>query len=542
MRLSIAAKIFSGFTAIILLFGGVSTYSLVRMHQIQDDLRFLNRVYLRLNEAYIQLNLLITEVHTLQNNLINLLGTLPEDRNPVMVTRWIRMARNHRLKRIQQGIKIAKQTGIIELPDEEKKFIEGVIRELESLESNFRKTDKLYELLFQEAEKEAGSKLPASAQVTGLGLRRRERTTFGNLRSLSNNLRRRLSNNLVPTVIRAASRLETTETRAFYATMVWAVLALILGVIITWASQLTLRPLRRLADGARRIGKGEYGLRMKIESADEVGSLAREFNVMAGALEERESRLIETERKAARAQRMAVMGRLAAQITHEIRNPLSSISLNAEMLEEEIGEDGDTDEARKLVVLIQNEVDRLAEITEEYLLFARMPRLKLEREDVAAVVRSILSLIGREYEQEGITVNFETGDEPLPAMLDEGQFRRALLNILKNAKEAVSPGGRIEIAASIVEESLPAAEQFSDKTIRPRFVKITIKDNGPGIPEEKLGEIFEPFFSTKDKGTGLGLSITQQILAEHKALIKVDTKEGRGTTFEIKVPAMPVQS
>jgi len=568
MRMSIAAKIFSGFTAIILLFGGVSGYSLLRMHQIQEDLRFLNRVYLRLNEAYIQLNLLITEVHTLQNNLINLLGALPEDKNPVMVTRWIKMARNHRIKRVKQGIRIAKEAETIELPDAEAEFIKNVVEGLKELETSFRKTDKLYELLFADTEKETSSRLPARVQVTGSGLRRRERTTFGKLRTLSNGLRRRLSNNLVPTVMRAAGRLETTENRAFYATMAWAVLALIVGVIITWGSQLTLRPLKRLADGARRIGEGEYGLRVKMESADEVGALAKEFNVMAGALQEREHRLIETERKAARAQRMAVMGRLAAQITHEIRNPLSSISLNAEILEEEIGQGSEGDEALKLTRLIQDEVDRLAEITEEYLQFARMPRLKLEREDVGDVVRSLVSLMTPECRKEDVVLKCDVPQSPVFVMIDENQFRRALLNILKNAREALSEGGEISIVVNLREapestdregKSPEKKEEEGDteKTFKHKatsngkmhdklsiednegrsLVIIRITDNGPGIAEEKLSEIFEPFFSTKDKGTGLGLSITQQILMEHGAGINVIAGDGRGTTFEIMIPA-----
>ena len=625
MRLSIAAKIFAGFTAIIILFGGVSTYSLVRMHQIQNDLRFLNRVYLRLNEAYIQLNLLITEVHTLQNNLINLLGSMPKDRNPVMVTRWIRMARNHRRKRIKQGIRIARHAKHTQFPAPESKFIDRVVSDLEKLQREFKKSDQLYNQLFKDASNADGSRLPARVQLIGSGLRRRERESFSTLRSLSNALRRRLSNNVVPKVIRAAGRLELTENRAFYATTIWAVLALVVGVAITWLSQITLRPLSRLAEGARRIGKGEYELRMEVKSADEVGALAREFNVMAGALEERENRLIETERRAARAQRMATMGHLAAQITHEIRNPLSSISLNAEMLEEEIGEGGDTDEARDLARLIQKEVDRLAEITEEYLQFARMPQLKLERDDVGAVIGSLVDFLRRRYEKDDIDLRCDIEPDLPSVMLDENQLRRAFLNILKNAREAMGKGGTIAIttfsseaqlyklhpkkeahrpngalsegqvdglgdraevraevraenrakndgtekeSVSVVEkdeslESRPhrhemvkagsASENGVDETTEAspaaagsggtsgsgECVVVRIRDDGPGIPEAKLAEIFEPFFSTKDTGTGLGLAISQQILQEHGAMVEVTSQEGQGTQFEIVFPTAP---
>jgi signal transduction histidine kinase len=555
MRLSIAAKIFAGFTALMVLFGGVSAYSLVRMHQLQEDLRVLNRVYLRLNEAYVQLNLLITEIHTLQNNLINLLDSMPEGRNSLMVNRWIRMARNHRLKRVRQGLRIADQALTIELPEADRHFVRRLTNDLERLKQRFNETDELYNQLFQQAGTGDKTSLPARVQVTGSGLRRRERDAFSVLRNLSNTLRRRLSNALVPAVLRAATRLEKTETRTFYATMVWALLALVVGLAITWGSQLTLRPLRRLADGARKIGQGDYGLRMKVNSADEVGTLAREFNAMAGALQEREQKLIDTERKAARAARMAAMGHLAAQITHEVRNPLSSISLNAEMLEEEIAQGSiDPTESRDLLHLIQQEVDRLTEITEEYLQFARMPKLKLEEEEINEVIRSVLDLVRHEYEAAGVRVELDLASDLPRVAVDENQLRRAILNIVKNSREAMTEGGRLSIAtqrtsspsADVEEEARAADGQVlrpsdaerakGDGEGRSELVEVVIKDTGPGIPEEKLSQIFEPFYSTKEKGTGLGLAITQQVISEHGAKLEVSSRKGEGTTFRILFP------
>jgi signal transduction histidine kinase len=537
------------------LFGGVSAYSLVRMHQLQEDLRVLNRVYLRLNEAYVQLNLLITEIHTLQNNLINLLDSMPEGRNSLMVNRWIRMARNHRLKRVRQGLRIADQALTIELPEADRHFVRRLTNDLERLKQRFNETDELYNQLFQQAGTGDKTSLPARVQVTGSGLRRRERDAFSVLRNLSNTLRRRLSNALVPAVLRAATRLEKTETRTFYATMVWALLALVVGLAITWGSQLTLRPLRRLADGARKIGQGDYGLRMKVNSADEVGTLAREFNAMAGALQEREQKLIDTERKAARAARMAAMGHLAAQITHEVRNPLSSISLNAEMLEEEIAQGSiDPTESRDLLHLIQQEVDRLTEITEEYLQFARMPKLKLEEEEINEVIRSVLDLVRHEYEAAGVRVELDLASDLPRVAVDENQLRRAILNIVKNSREAMTEGGRLSIAtqrtsspSADVEEEARAADGQAlrpsdaerakgDGEGRSELVEVVIKDTGPGIPEEKLSQIFEPFYSTKEKGTGLGLAITQQVISEHGAKLEVSSRKGEGTTFRILFP------
>jgi signal transduction histidine kinase len=140
-----------------------------------------------------------------------------------------------------------------------------------------------------------------------------------------------------------------------------------------------LRPLRVLRVRARQIAGGDYARRTGVRSRDEIGDLARELDAMADAVEEREHRLI-------RSERLATVGRMAAQVTHEVRNPLASIGLYAELLGDEAGASG---EARRLVDSISSEVDRLTEITENYLRFAKLPQPKLEHEDLSALVASV---------------------------------------------------------------------------------------------------------------------------------------------------------
>ena len=530
MRISIATKIFAGFIALMLLFGGVSTYTLVRMHDIGTDLRVLNRVYLRLNETYVQLNLTMTEVHTLQNNLINLLDTMPEGRNPALVVRWIRMARNQRSKRLAQAIHLARTALSIKPPARDREFLHRLIRDLRLLSETFAATDSMYDSLFKKLGS-ADRGLSPKLQVTGSGLRRREHAAFTRLRRLSTALRQRLSNVLVPAVLRAAERIEHTETRAFYATMVWVTLAVLLGFVLAVMSQLTLRPLRKLAEDARRVGRGEYDVKIEVSSADEVGMLGREFQQMAEALRERERRLIETERLAARAERLAALGHLAAQITHEIRNPLSSIGLNAEMVEEELLESGTaTEENLELIRKIQREVDRLAEITEEYLQFARLPRPKRTMEDPTDVLQATCNLIRPECEQAGVELRFEPEKNLPKALLDENQIRQAVMNLVRNAREAME--GR----DGTITVHLRLAEEGSGE----RKLEIAIEDQGPGIPPEDLNQIFEPFYSTKEKGTGLGLAITNQIVTEHGGTLVAENRPEGGARFRILLPLTQV--
>jgi signal transduction histidine kinase len=273
--------------------------------------------------------------------------------------------------------------------------------------------------------------------------------------------------------------------------------------------------LRTLAERAKEIARGDYKQRVDASSPDEIGALGREFNAMAAALDEREQRLI-------RSERLAAVGKIAAQITHEVRNPLSSIGLNAEMLEEET-----EGEAKKLARAIVKEVDRLTEITEEYLRFARLPRPKLEREDLGAIVSSLLAFLRQELQGRGVRVEAQVEPSLPPVAADEHQLRQALLNLLRNAAEAMADGGQLTMTARHVPDGSDAA----------RTIELIISDTGEGIAAEHLSKIFDPFFSTKEGGTGLGLALTQQIIVEHGGKIEVSSQPGRGTTFVVRLVA-----
>ncbi len=173
-----------------------------------------------------------------------------------------------------------------------------------------------------------------------------------------------------------------------------------MGLLITIWAILTLRPLRRLHDAARRIASGDYAGLIDEVGPAEVADLAREFNVMGRAIDERERELV-------RSERLVAVGKMAAMITHEIRNPLSSIGLNTELLEEELGAlpADRSDEARALCRAINTEVDRLTAITEEYLQFARLPKPKLLEEDINGLVRDFTDFEREQLSLRGVTLS-----------------------------------------------------------------------------------------------------------------------------------------
>jgi signal transduction histidine kinase len=313
---------------------------------------------------------------------------------------------------------------------------------------------------------------------------------------------------------------KTVEDKVRYASR-WAValgaIASLVALLVTAWAVVTLRPLARLTDGARRVARGEYKGRVDATGGTEIAELAREFNTMAQAIEEREQELV-------RSARLAAVGRMAAVITHEVRNPLSSIGLNAELLEDEIGKlaaGGTPTEARALLVAMQSEVDRLTAITEEYLRFARLPRPKLERESVNDVVTSLLAFTREELAQRKVRVVAEVGPDLPEVNADEQQLRQALLNLVRNAADAMPSGGTLTVRTQCSGEGA---------------VEIRVVDTGPGIAAEHLARIFEPFYSTKDGGTGLGLALTQQIVLDHGGKIAVDSGS-TGTSFVVSLPA-----
>jgi len=306
------------------------------------------------------------------------------------------------------------------------------------------------------------------------------------------------------------------QARAFYALLTLALLTLGVGVTVSLHIRHLLAPLARVTERARSVARGDLTPEPVTPTDDEIGELAAAFEQMVSSVSHAQSRAVANER-------LAAIGKMAAHVTHEIRNPLSSIGLNVELLEEELGKDGQKTESRALLGAIAREVERLGHLSEEYLRLARLPSPRMEADDVAAAVRDVVDFARPEIERAGCTVTLTT-EEPLPpALFDEGQIRQALLNLLRNAREAMPAGGPIDVG------------------VRPdgMSVAIVVDDRGGGIAEEIRPRVFDPFFSTKGEGTGLGLAITRQIIEAHAGAVNAEPREGGGTRFRIMLPIAP---
>ena len=219
-------------------------------------------------------------------------------------------------------------------------------------------------------------------------------------------------------------------------------------------------------------------------------------------------------------ERLAIIGKMAAKVAHEVRNPLSSISLNAEMLDEEIQDQNSNKEAKSLLKAMIREIDRVTLLTDEYLQFSRLPESLPIKANLNLLIKEMLELLAEELKQKNIKLTSKGLSKEFQVRFDRAQLRRVFLNIIRNAIESMPDPGTLNIWT----------ERNRETAI------IGIQDSGHGIPEDKVNEIFNPFFTTKDFGTGLGLAISQQIIHEHKGKIYCESKIGLGTTFRIELP------
>jgi PAS domain S-box-containing protein len=228
-----------------------------------------------------------------------------------------------------------------------------------------------------------------------------------------------------------------------------------------------------------------------------------------------EERLLQSER-------FAAIGQMAAKVSHEIRNPLSSISLNSELLEDEIRAAGENvcSDAKSLLQSIMSEVDRLTKLTDEYLQFSRLPGIAPEKGDIVELIKEILGFFEAEANSVGIQIR-TSFEKKLPKLsFDSQQIRRLVLNLLRNALEAMPGGGMIKIAI----------QKKSDVVI------LSFSDTGHGISENVGNKIFAPFYTTKDMGTGLGLALCSQIVREHGGRIWAESTGNIGATFFVELP------
>jgi two-component system, NtrC family, sensor kinase len=312
--------------------------------------------------------------------------------------------------------------------------------------------------------------------------------------------------------------------------LLWVrVAGLTLAVLILWVLiQRVTRPLRDLRGGAEAVGRGDFSHRVKVSTSDECGDLAESFNQMTANMQSSREQLEKTVEtlKTTRAQlvqseKLSGIGEFVAGVAHELNNPLTAVIGFAELLQQ-----SDVDERhKKYSKRIVQSAERCHKIVQNLLSFARQHTPERKRTNLNTVVESVIDILQYELRTSNIQVKKELQTD-LPCLLaDAHQIQQVFLNILNNARQAME--GRSNARVSVF------TKRVGDQ------LQVIFEDNGPGISEENVSKIFNPFFTTKPvgKGTGLGLSLSYGIIQEHGGNISVKSKLGEGTAFIIELPA-----
>ncbi len=322
-----------------------------------------------------------------------------------------------------------------------------------------------------------------------------------------------------------------------YALALMSMISVVLYLILR---KLVLKPVSSLSNAMATVAEGDLGRRVTPVSRDEIGLLVRSFNNMIEELgtarENMEDWTASLEREVAikskelkrsqdnliEAEKLAALGRLTADVAHEIRNPLTVIGGFARRLHKSAT--GEKEKERADVIV--SEVNRLEKILRDILTFSGEVRSRLEKHPVGEIVREVVNSHEHVFIEQNINIEVAIENDLPPLLIDRYQVKQALTNLIMNACDAMPSGGMLKITAGI--------ELFNDV----RYVVLQVSDTGHGIDENKFSLIFEPFFTTKaaGRGTGLGLSIARKIMEEHGGFIKAAIAPGKGAAFSLYFP------
>jgi nitrogen fixation/metabolism regulation signal transduction histidine kinase len=626
--LTIPTRIVLGYIVVLVAFGVVGGLSFLQHHRTSQTLGLLE-------DGYLPLALTLSQAKATQSVYANLVQRALESERSTPTRTWLRAALRIRpttLRRAYEGVEraeaLAEELG-------QPAPLRSVRRELDAIARAYEQIDTQYEELFA-AMDEGGEGAEAAEEL------------LSKLRNVEQRIERsydRASQSVQQRISRTSALAAAQSGRATFLLGLLGLLALVVGVAVTFLSQRLLRPIPLLHQRVAAVARGDLSSTVDIKRDDELGQLVAEFERMVLALAARDQslreaalaeqrlqrmqvqivealraailvvdrdRVIKTTNPAAddilgvsardvgssiddtsllrrfpkldqaiaevaeggaaltlegarvsgftehlvdvlvtpfgdetveegvrgvlvvaddvsdaiatksrliQTERLAAIGRMAAHVTHEVRNPLSSIGLNVDMLGDEVQDAGP--ESKRLLESILQELERLESITEEYLRLARLPEPSLTPEDPAQLLNDLAEFVRPEMDASGVELRLDIPIQLPPVAMDEPQLRQALLNLLRNAREAMPDGGVAKLEAMRYDDG----------------VRIQVHDEGAGIGEEEREHVFDLFYTTKERGTGLGLPLTQQIVVAHGGQIACKPRHPHGTTFEIWLPA-----
>jgi len=287
-------------------------------------------------------------------------------------------------------------------------------------------------------------------------------------------------------------------------------------VMFQWGGLVESNLMRFLQIGLYNIIGYLVGLKAGAEKKekDKYQQIAEKLQISLNKLEEQSEKLSELEQQLRLADRLSVVGELTASLAHEVRNPLGAIRGAAEILEDELPKDIKVSEFFQIIL---QEINRLNEVLENYLSFARVKSDEQSSFDLIEIINNITQMLSYSARKSGIQLNNHIPNESIIIQGSPNHFRQILTNLLLNSIQAMPNGGNIQIKVSYENE----------------MIMLRVIDNGSGIKDKELERIFRPFYSTKKSGTGLGLAIVKRLVEENGWQLKVESQLDHGTEFKL---------
>jgi two-component system, NtrC family, sensor kinase len=497
-RTSVARRVTLSYLAVTAVFSGVTGWNVLALRTATHEAELLR-------QGYLPLALSLRDAVLGQDTWISQLNHITTAQNTADKRLWFEGALLLGRPGVFAAVRAALHRAFGSQEAGVRELSERLAAEADAIEAFLERDSDLLAALF------AALELRDQEQAQGLRDDLVERSNEGRQRLAA--LERQVTTNVEALLNQARSR----ERRAIAILVALSASTVAVGLWVAWRARRLLAPLAAVTRRAEAVAAGDLTPRPVVAGGDEIGQLAATFEGMVTAIGRAHAELLASER-------LAAIGKMAAQVTHEVRNPLSSLALNVEMLEEELADA--PAEAQALLRATKLEIARLGRLTEKYLSLARS-RPNFQDEDIGELVRLAVSALEPELRQHQIQVSLRIEDGLPTVQLDESQFRQILLNLMRNAQEAMSGGGQLLVSV------------HGDLGER---VALHVVDTGPGMDDATRRRIFEPFFTTKSHGTGLGLAITREIVEAHGGTIRCEGAVPRGTRFVVELPVSATKS
>ena len=296
-------------------------------------------------------------------------------------------------------------------------------------------------------------------------------------------------------------------------------------------------PISQLVEGVKNMAKGKLNTRIDLKRGDELSDLAQAFNQMAIDLNEAQEKIIqeaetrlELERSLRQSEKLATIGQLASGLAHEIGTPLNIISGRAELAKRRLE---NNEEVQKNLDIIVQQTERITKIIQQLLGFVRKKRPDQKALNISTILETTLDFLEQQVQKQRVRVVKEMKDNLPSVMGDPDQLQQVFLNLILNALQSMSEGGKLRLSVSskwISREGLEDGQR--------QYVEVCVEDTGVGMEREVIQNIFNPFFTTKDKGTGLGLTVSHGIVQDHEGWVDVESEIGKGSVFKVYLPVV----